>query len=49
MSLTNRQTVRSFALGFALGAIGIAVTVGHQQVPNLSDQVFPSAVAATVK
>ncbi len=43
---STRQTVRSFAIGFVLGAIAIAVTVGHDRVPNLSDQVFPPAVAA---
>jgi hypothetical protein len=43
---STRQTVRSFAIGFVLGAIAIAVTVGHDRVPSLSDQVFPAAVAA---
>jgi hypothetical protein len=45
MSSTS-QTVRSFAIGFVLGAIAIAVTVGQDRVPNLSDQVFPAAIAA---
>ncbi len=43
---TTRQTFRSFAIGFVLGAIAIAMTVGHDRVPNLSDQVFPAAIAA---
>ncbi len=43
---STRQIVRSFAIGFVLGAIAIAVTVGHDRVPNLSDQVFPAAIAA---
>lgn len=43
---STRQTFRSFAIGFVLGAIAIAVTVGHDRVPNFSDQVFPAAIAA---
>jgi hypothetical protein len=46
MSFSTRHTVRSFAIGFVLGAIAIAATVGHDRVPNLSDQVFPAAIAA---
>jgi hypothetical protein len=39
-------TFRSFAFGFVLGAIAIAMTVGHDRVPSLSAQVFPAAIAA---
>ena len=46
MSIATRQTLRSFAIGFALGAVAIAMTVGHDRMPNLSDQVVPAAVAA---
>ncbi len=46
---TTRQTVRSFAVGFVLGAIAIAFTVGHDRVPDLSDQLFPAAIAAPVQ
>jgi hypothetical protein len=47
MSIFTGQTFRSFAIGFLLGAIAIATTVGHNRLPDLSDQVFPPAVAAT--
>ncbi len=43
---SSSQTFRSFAIGFVLGAIAIAVTIGHDRVPNLTDQVFPAAIAA---
>lgn len=43
---TTRQTLRSFTVGFVLGAVAIAATVGHERMPNLSDQVFPAAIAA---
>ena len=43
---STRQTLRSFVIGFVLGAIAIALTVGHDRVPNLSDQVVPPAIAA---
>ena len=46
---STRRTVHSFVIGFVLGAIVIALTVGHDRVPNLSDQVVPPAVAATAQ
>ena len=46
---TTRQTFRSFAIGFVLGAVAIAATVGHDRMPNLSDQVVPAAIAAPVQ
>jgi hypothetical protein len=46
---TTRQTIRSFAVGFALGAVAIAFTVGHDRVPNLTNQLFPAAIAAPVQ
>lgn len=49
MSSSTPHTFRSFAIGFALGAIAIAVTVGHDRMPNLTDQVFPAAIAAAAQ
>jgi hypothetical protein len=46
MSIFTRQVFRSFAIGFVLGAIVIALTVGRDRMPNLSDQVVPPAIAA---
>ncbi|MDP9056003.1 MAG: hypothetical protein M3N34_01530 [Pseudomonadota bacterium] len=46
MSSPPPRTLRSFAIGFSLGAIAIAMTVGHQRMPDLSNQVFPPAIAA---
>jgi hypothetical protein len=44
--VTKPQLFRSFAIGFLLGAIAIAATVGHGSMPNFSDQVVPAAIAA---
>jgi len=46
MSISPPRTLRSFAIGFVLGAIAIATTVGNQRMPDLSNQVFPAAIAA---
>ncbi len=46
MTIFTRQTLRSFAIGFVLGAFAIAMTVGRDRMPNVSDQLVPPAIAA---
>ena len=46
MPLMTSNLLRSFAVGFVLGAAVVVVTIGHQKVTNLGDQVFPPAIAA---
>ncbi|MFM5952821.1 MAG: hypothetical protein ACKOPE_00745 [Novosphingobium sp.] len=46
MGLFKADLFRSFAIGFVLGAIGLAAVMGSQGESSLASQVIPSATAA---
>ena len=47
MGLFKRDLYRSFAVGFALGAVALFVTLGDDQRGQIAAKVIPSAYAAT--
>jgi len=48
MTLFNARLVRSFAIGFVLGAIGVVAMAGASHGPG-GNQVVPAAIAAPAK
>ncbi|MBU6267603.1 MAG: hypothetical protein KGN34_08690 [Sphingomonadales bacterium] len=48
MNLLSPRLLRSFAIGFVLGAIGVATLALAERSPG-SAQVVPSAIAAPVR
>ena len=49
MGLFKSDLYRSFAIGFALGAAALFVTIGDTARTQIADNFLPSASAATVK
>jgi hypothetical protein len=49
MGLFTSDLYRSFAMGFALGAAALFVTMGDVARTELAAKVVPSAYAATVR
>lgn len=48
MGLFTPDLYRSFAIGFALGAVALMVTIGGDARAQLVDAVLPTAHAAAV-
>jgi hypothetical protein len=49
MGLFKSDLYRSFAVGFALGAVAVFATLGSWAGDELSGNVVPSAIAAPVR
>ena len=49
MGLFQSDLYRSFAIGFALGAAALFVTVGDKARTQIASNVLPAAIAAPVK
>jgi hypothetical protein len=49
MGLFTSSFYRSFAIGFALGAMGLFASLGDSQRTELAARVIPSALAAPAK
>ena len=49
MGLFKPDLYRSFAIGFALGAVALFATIGGTGRAALVDSIMPSAVAAPVR
>ncbi len=49
MGLFKSDLYRSFAIGFALGAAALFVTMGDDARTRIAGSVLPAAIAAPVK
>ena len=48
MGLFKSDLYRSFAIGFALGAAALFVSIGDDARTQISGSILPAAIAATV-